>query len=129
MDHSHIYGFPNRMPFVDWSTHLPILKDEKKDDVVFHLVKFHIYVCRLGVEFLEDCLMKMFMVTLEDKARVWYEGLKSGSLCSLKYFHRIFFEHYGKSHPLSSLFQDCWAPFNILKSFMRMSNGWMMRRY
>ena len=95
------------MAHVDWSTHLPIFKYEKKVDVVMHLVKFHIHVCRLRVELPEDCLIKMFMVTLEDKARLWYEGLKSGSLCSLKYFHRIFFEHYGKSHPLSSLFQDC----------------------
>jgi len=39
--------------------------------------------------------MKMFMATLEDKARVWYEGLPLESLCSLKYFHRIFFGHYG----------------------------------
>ena len=84
---------------VDWSTHLPIFKDEKKDDVGLHLVKLHIHICRLRVEFPEDCLMKMFMATLEDKARVWYEGLKSGSLWSLKYFHRIFSEHHGKSHP------------------------------
>ena len=38
MDRSHNYGFLNRMPHVDWSTHLPIFKDEKKDDVGLHLV-------------------------------------------------------------------------------------------
>ena len=70
MDQSHIYGFPNPMPHVDWSTHLPMFKDEKKDDVGLHLVKFHIHVCRSSVEFPEDFLMKMFMPTLEDKARV-----------------------------------------------------------
>jgi len=43
--------------------------------------------------------MKMFMATLEDKSRIWYEGLPFGSLCSLKDFHRIFFGHHGKSHP------------------------------
>lgn len=75
MDRSHIYGFPNRMPCVDWSTHLPTLKDEKKDDASLHLVKFLLHVCRMRVEFPKDCLMNMFMATLEDKARGWYEGL------------------------------------------------------
>ena len=91
MDRAHIYGFPNLVPQVDWSTHVPIFKDEKKYDVGLHFVKFHIHVCRLRVEFPEYCLMKMFMDTLEEKSRVWYEGLKSRSLCSLKDLHRIFF--------------------------------------
>jgi len=60
--------------------------------------------------------MKMFMATLEDKARVWYEGLPLGSLCSLKDFHRIFFGQYGKSHPSSPLFQDC---CNFWKGFIQ----------
>ena len=107
MNRSHIPGFPNPMPKVEWLTNLPIFKDEKKDNFSLHLVRFHIHVHSLKVQFPEDCLMKIFMVTLEDKARIWYEGLKSRSLCSLKDFHRIFFEHYGKSHPLLSLFQDC----------------------
>lgn len=47
------------------------------------------------------------MATLEDKARVWFEGLQLGSLCSLKQFHRIFFGHYGKSHPSLPLFKGC----------------------
>jgi len=41
--------------------------------------------------------MTFFMATLEDKARVWYEGLPKGSLCSLKYFHNVFSNHYVKS--------------------------------
>ena len=49
MDHSHIYGFPNPMPCVDWSTHLPMFKGENKDDAGLH--KFHIHVCRFRVEF------------------------------------------------------------------------------
>ena len=76
MDWYHIYHFLNPMPCFDWSTHLPMFKDENKDDVGLHLVKFRIHVCRLRVEFPEHCLMKMFMATLEDKARVWYERLK-----------------------------------------------------
>ena len=97
MDRSQIPGFPKPMPYVDQFTHLPIFNDEKKDDVDLHLVKFHVHVCRLRVEFLEDCLMKFFMATLEDKARVWYEGLPEGSLCSLKGFHKIFSKHYVNS--------------------------------
>lgn len=42
--------------------------------------------------------MKLFMATLEDKARVWYEGLREGSLCSLKYFQNVFSNHYVNSY-------------------------------
>jgi hypothetical protein len=59
-----------------------------------HLFKFHLHIRKLGVKFPEDCLMKMFMATLEDKARSWYEGFPSASLCSLKYFHAVFYEHF-----------------------------------
>ena len=51
MDQFHIYGFPNPMPRVDWSTHIPIFKYEKKDDAGMHLVKFNIHVCRPRVAF------------------------------------------------------------------------------
>ena len=91
MDRSHIYGFPNPMPCVDWSTHIPMFKYENKYDVGLHLVKFYIHVCRFRVEFPKYYLMKMFMANLEDKSRVWYEGMKSRSLCSLKDFHGIIF--------------------------------------
>jgi len=98
MDRSQILGFPNPMPHVDWFTNLPIFKNVQEDDSTFHLVRFHVYVCRIRVEFLEDCLMKLFMATLEDKASVWYEGLQEGSLCSLKYFLNVFSNHYVKSY-------------------------------
>ena len=106
MNHAHIPGFPNRLPRIERKIYLPKFRDEEGDDAALHLVKFHMHVCRLRVEFLEDCLMKMFMATLEDKARAWYEGLQSGSLCSLKDFHRTFFEHYGKFHSSLPLFQN-----------------------
>jgi len=86
------------MPDVDWFTNLPIFKNEQEDDATLHLVRFHVHVCRLRVEFLEDCLMKLFMATLEDKARVWYEGLPEGSSCSLKDFHNAFSNHYVNSY-------------------------------
>jgi len=83
MNWSHIPGFPNPMPKVEWLTDLPIFKDEKKDNVALHLVRFHIHVHNLKVQFPEDCLMNMFMATLEGKTWSWYESLPNGSLYSL----------------------------------------------
>ena len=107
MNQSHIPGFPNIIPIVYWLTYLPILKYEKKDNAALHLVRFHMHVHKFRVEFLEHCVMKMFMATLKDEARTLYEGLYSGSLFSMKYFHRMFFEHYEKSHYYLSLLQYC----------------------
>ena len=44
MNRSHIPGFPNPMPKVDWLEDLPIFKDEKKENVALHLVRFHMHV-------------------------------------------------------------------------------------
>ena len=51
--------------------------------------------------------MKMFMVTLEGKAREWYEGLNPRSLFSLKDFHKVFYEHYKENYPSLSLAENC----------------------
>ena len=64
MNQAYILRFSNRISRINWQTHLPKFKDEKGDNVALHLVKFNIHIHRLGVEFLEDCLMKMFMATL-----------------------------------------------------------------
>ena len=50
--------------------------------------------------------MKLFMANLEDKARAWYEGLPEGSLCFLKYFHKMLSKHYVKSNIYLSLLQS-----------------------
>ena len=89
MNRDHIPRFPHKMPQIVWDTNLPMFQDENFDDPMLHLIKFHIYKWRLKVEWHEDCLMKMFMVTLEGKAREWYEGLDPGSLFSLKDFHKV----------------------------------------
>ena len=68
MNRSHIPGFPNPMPKVEWLDDLPIFKDEKKDNVALQLVRFHMHVHNLKVQFPEDFLMKMFIATLEVKA-------------------------------------------------------------
>jgi hypothetical protein len=92
MNHSHIPGFPNRMPSVDCKTYFPKFKDEEGDNVALHLIKFHMNTHNLGVKFHEYCLMKMFMATLEGKEKLWYQNLLPASIYSLKYFHAIFFE-------------------------------------
>ena len=65
------------------------------------------HIHRLRIEFHEDCLMKMFMASLEGKARSWYEKLSPGSLYSLKDFHSVFFEIYKVSYPYLLLVEDC----------------------
>jgi len=112
MNRSHIPGFPNRMPSVDWLTYLPVFKDQKGDDAAIHLVRFHMHVRRLKIEFHEDCLMKMFMASLEDDARFWYEQLPAASISSLRDFHTVFFQHFKESYPLLLLVEDCCECFD-----------------
>jgi hypothetical protein len=107
MNRSHILGFPNRIPHINWQKYLPKFEYGKGNDAALHLIRFHMHICKLGVEFHEDCLMKMFMATLEGKSRLWYEGLKPNNLYSLKYFHMTFFKHYGESNSSSLVFEDC----------------------
>ena len=86
----HIPGFLNHIPCIDWQTNFPKFIDGNKDEAILHLIKFHWHIHKLRIKLNEDCLMKMFMATLEGKARSWYEGLKPGSLFSLKDFpHNI----------------------------------------
>jgi hypothetical protein len=118
MNRSHIPGFPNRLPRIDWKTYLPKFKDEEGDDASLHLIKFHMHVHKLKVKFHEYCLMKMFMATLEGKARSWYEKLPAASLYSLKDFHTIFFENYRKYYPSLLLVQNCCEHFESFIQFM-----------
>ena len=67
MNHSHILGFPNRMPCIDWQTYFPKFKNEEGNDATPHLIKIHMHIHKLGVKFKEYFLMKMFMATLEGK--------------------------------------------------------------
>ena len=106
MNRAHIPGFPNPIPKVDWLTHLPKFKDQDGDDAAFHLIKFHMHISRLKVQFLEDCLMKMFMATLEEKARTWYEKLPHASIYSLQDFYAVFCENYKRNHPSLALVES-----------------------
>lgn len=66
MHRDHVLGFPNRMPRVDWKTYLPKFKHGKCDDATLHLIRFHMHVHKLRINFHEYCLMEMFMITLEE---------------------------------------------------------------
>ena len=69
MNHTHIPSFPNRMPRIYWQAYFKKIRDDKGDDVALHLVKFHMHVRKLRVQFHEDCLMQIFMATLEGKTK------------------------------------------------------------
>jgi hypothetical protein len=125
MNHSQIPSFPNNIPQIDCKTYFPKFKDGKGNDVSLHLIRFHMDICKLGVEFYEDCLMKIFMGTLEGKERLWYKGLKLGSLYSLKDFHITFFKYYEESNPLFLVFEDCCGFFEHFIKYVFGNEGCM----
>ena len=114
MNRDHIPGFPHKMPQINWIKNLPIFQDEKFDDLLSHLIKFHKHVWRLKVEWHEDCLMKMFMETLEGKVRNWYQWLEPGILFSLKDFHNDFYKRYIGYFPSLSLAENFCDQFEDL---------------
>ena len=118
MNRAHIPGFPNKILKVDWLMYLPSLRDEKDDNAAMHLIKFHRHIHRLGLKFPEDCLMKMFMASLDDDAKLWYEGIPTSIIYSLKYFHIIFFNNYKQHHPALLLIESFCGKFGDLFQFM-----------
>ena len=114
MNRSHIPGFPNQIACIDWQAYLPKFQDERGDDAAIHLIRFHLHICRLRVEFPEDCLMKMFMETLEEKYRLWYEGLPLASLYSFKDFYSAFCENYNENYPSLELIENFCGNFESL---------------
>lgn len=83
-----------------------------------HLIKFHRHIHRLGLKFPEDCLMKMFMASLEDDTKLWYEGLPTASIYSLKDFHMIFCKNYKQHHPALLLIESFCGRFEDLFQFI-----------
>jgi len=107
MSRDYIPGFPNKFPKVDWSRNLPTFKDDGKKDAALHLVRFHIHIHKFKVDFPEDCLMKIFLATLEGEAQSWYESLPPNCIYCLKDFHALFIERYQESYPSLNLVHDC----------------------
>ena len=91
MSRDHILGFQNKNPKVYWQRNFPTFQDDDRKDVVLHLVRFHIHICKLKVDFPEDCLMKIFMATLEGEARSWFESFLPTCIYYSKDFHTMFF--------------------------------------
>ena len=113
LDRAHIPGFPSRMHQIDWLSSLPKFRDEEGDDATLHLVRFHMHVRKLKVSFHDDCLMKMFMTSLEGRSWSWYEGLPHASIHSFKVFHATFYEEYKESYPALSLVNNCYDHFEV----------------
>ena len=107
MSRDHIPAFPNKIPKVDWSRNLPTFKDDGKKDAALHLIIFQMHIHKLKVDFPEDCLMKIFLATLEGKAQSWYESFPPTCIYCLKDFHAMFIERYKDSYPSLNLVQDC----------------------
>jgi hypothetical protein len=118
MNHSYIPGFSNHLPRIDWQTYLQKFKYKKGDDAALHLVKFHMHIHRLRVEFPEDFLMKMFMATLKERERLWYERLLLASIYSLEYFYSVFCKKYEESYPSIVLVENFCG--NLEKLFQHM---------
>ena len=53
MNNAHIPGFLNRLPHIEWQSYFPKFRDQEGDDVALHLVKFHMHILKLRVEFHE----------------------------------------------------------------------------
>lgn len=111
MNRAHMPSFLNCMPCIYWQSYFPKFKYDNGDDVALYIIKFHMHSHRLKVEWHEDCLMKMFMATLEGKARSWYEQLPTASFCFLNHFHTVFFENFKESNPSLLLVQNCCGHF------------------
>ena len=102
------------MPRVDWQTGLPEFQVKKGDDVVVHLIRFCLHVHTLMIDFPEDCLMKMFLGTLEENARFLYESRLPASIRSLKVFYSAFCKRYNKDHPSLELIENLCGNFRVL---------------
>jgi len=68
MSGDHIPYFPNKIPKVDWQRNFLMFKDDNRNDATLHMVRFHIHIRKLKVDFPEDYSMKIFMATLEGEA-------------------------------------------------------------
>ena len=84
-----------------------MFKDDDKNDVALRLVRVHIHIRKLKVDFPEDYVMKIFMATLEGESQSWYESLPPVCIYCLKDFHTMFFERYKESCPSLILVQNC----------------------
>ena len=62
------------------------------------MVKFQLHVARLGIGYPEDYLMKIFMLTLEEMAKMWHESRPPASISFIKDFYLALCKRFGKHH-------------------------------
>ena len=51
VNNAHIPGFRNCLPHIEWQSYFPKFRDQEEDDAALHLVKFHMHILKLRVEF------------------------------------------------------------------------------
>ena len=118
MNRVHIPSFPNKIPKKNWQAYIPRFQDKEGDDASFHLIRFHIHIHRLRIDFPKDCLMNMFMITLEEKARLWYEGLPPASLYFLRDFYSSFCKNYKENDPSLELIENFCGNFESVVLYL-----------
>jgi hypothetical protein len=107
LDFANVYGFPNTVPDIKiWGDILPKFGEYEDDNPGQHLFEFHKLMEELNVHH-EDVLMKLFMFSLENDARLWYKSLPHSSIPSLKCFHTLFHQHCKRIYSAEILFEDC----------------------
>jgi hypothetical protein len=84
LDFTNVYGFPNTVPDMKiWVDILPKFGEYEDDNPGQHLFEFHKLMEELNIHH-EDVLMKLFMFSLEQDARLWYKSLPHSSIPSLR---------------------------------------------
>jgi hypothetical protein len=107
LDFTNVYGFPNTVPDIKiWADILPKFGEYEDDNPGQHLFEFHKLMEELNVHH-EDVLMKLFMFSLENDARLWYKSLPHSSIPSLRCFHILFHQHCKRIYSAEILFEDC----------------------
>ena len=111
---SLVPSFPHPVPDMsEWGYFLHVFKEEKEDNPIEHLLKFHECMDILDQQH-EYVNMNMFMYSLYGDARQWYYSLPPSSISSLKDFHKAFNERCNKFFPDKFLFDNCCEEFNSL---------------
>jgi hypothetical protein len=107
LDFTNVYGFPNTVPDIKiWGDIVPKFGRYDDENPGQHLFEFHKLMEELNVHH-EDVLMKLFMFSLENEARLWYKSLPHSSIPSLRFFHTLFHQRCKRIYSTKILFEDC----------------------
>jgi len=113
LNFSVIPGFPHSVPYlIEWGYFLPIFRERKEENLAEHLIKFHECMDLLDIQH-EDVHMNIFMHSLDGNAHNGYFSLPPSIISSLKYFHRVFNEHYKRYFSYELLFDNCFGEYEL----------------